>query len=65
MLSVDKGSISLLGLNSSNVMPWAFISGNSSAWIDAFGPLRSFECLQISGDTSLAAALLNALAARS
>lgn len=65
MLSVDEGSISLLGLNSSNVMPWASISGNSSAWIDALGPLHSFERLRISGDRSLAAALLNALAARS
>lgn len=40
-------------------MPWACISG-SSAWIDAFGPLFSFERLQTGGDVSLAAALLDA-----
>jgi DNA-binding HxlR family transcriptional regulator len=64
MVNLDKGSINVLRLNSSSVMPWARIAGSHNAWIEAFGPLGSSERLQVSGDASLAQALLNALTGR-
>jgi hypothetical protein len=62
MRSIDKGRISLPRLDSGSVMPRACVLG-SSVWVYAFGPLRSFG--RRSCGVSLAAALLNALAARS
>ena len=61
LANLDKGRITMLRLNSGSVMPWARIAGSHSAWIDAFGPLGSSEHLQVSGDASLAEALLGAL----
>lgn len=64
MVNLDKGTINMLRLNSSSVMPWARIAGSHDAWIDAFGPLGSSERLQVSGDVTLAGALLDALTDR-
>ncbi|MGH2831809.1 MAG: winged helix-turn-helix transcriptional regulator [Solirubrobacteraceae bacterium] len=64
MVNLDRGRISMLRLNSGSVMPWARIEGSHSAWIDTFGPLGSSERLRVSGDASLAGALLDALTDR-
>ncbi len=59
LFNVAQGHVTPVELGS--MMPWTRIAGDPGDWIDALGPLRRADGLQITGDRHLALQLLQAL----